>query len=476
MITITAKGKGVEQQGNLKSEDLILTENGAEQKTYLLKATPGEENQSVVVLLLDSSHFFAHSGFPSHNPVANSAAEAIKAAAVKELVKLPPDLPLAIYASDLNLNVYREFKYDGQALSWSPALMTKDLIKEAASVFRKTGKDFQAGTFVTYTDPDTAVVNHIKQQQHKHMTLHTESALVFGLAQLESISDHLAALPGKKAVVWFCDQDSMTSSPPEGKRFYPWLFALASLQRSNTAVYPVNCASSGPQAYKPASARLSELSVYSHPYQQVFDHIDSRKLASLSGGRYYDSYTDLDKAILDAFNDMAHSYQLSWPASSNQEAGPLCRITLSSKRSQVNLLYPHVYINAIPPQTFLERLNSAELGLITPLSAHAIRMDTRSYSDPSGQPFLSMSVDPKSVALDERGQRLHGLLDVIIAYYDGLGTRIGGQRITVALEPHADSSPYTFTEALKVPSSSANLRVLVRDAVSGAIGSVSVKL
>jgi len=200
--------------------------------------------------------------------------------------------------------------------------------------------------------------------------LHLSDIVLFQLAQLEAIANHAANLPGRKALIWFCDQTPIPDSPPEGPLYYPWFSTLSALQRAQMAVYPVNCMPGGPdastslRAANGAEAARSQAELLSTvPTPQV-----RRKdaIAALTGERPYGQYTDLGKAIRNAFRDTRCFYEATWPASNAQTNAPLTTVELQSKNRKLHLRYPNVHVNPILPEKQVERLNAAERGLLPP--------------------------------------------------------------------------------------------------------------
>ena len=139
-----------------------------------------------IAVLLDSTNFLPVSGRGL-----NSYAETIKSAAKKALSK-NSRLPFALYTSYQGLNVVRD-AVDEKGLSMQalPELSSRD-IENAIS---------------TYSRPMT-----IKQ---KLVTIHLKRLMVEKLAEVESIAQHFSAVPGHKALVWFCGQ-GFVFPPQEG--------------------------------------------------------------------------------------------------------------------------------------------------------------------------------------------------------------------------------------------------------------------
>jgi hypothetical protein len=223
------------------------------------------------------------------------------------LKKLTIESPVAVYSSNLNLKIIRDFSGPrGEVVQEPP-----EKVKAALDLFQKK----------MITDRSAIHLIGITGVEE------------FELAQIESVADHVADLPGRKAVIWYCDELNPLGRFPDrsGRLYDARLSMLSSLQRSGVSIYPISCFT-----------------------QKLF------RLADLTGGRYYRDYDHLNEAVDDALRDGRSSYEASWEASNAANASPAHHIEIVRKRKGVQLLYPHMYLDYALPQDEASRLKAVE--------------------------------------------------------------------------------------------------------------------
>jgi hypothetical protein len=229
---------------------------------------------------------------------------------------------------------------------------------------------------------------------------------------------------------------------------------LSSLQRSGVSIYPISCFT-----------------------QKLF------RLADLTGGRYYRDYDQLSAAVHDALRDGRSSYGLSWDATNAANANPAHRIEIVCKRKDVQLLYPHLYLDYALPQDEASRLKAVERGLVTPLDENEIPLAVHLRGDGDRATLASVQFNAGSLPLGVQDGKARDLLDLVFAFYDAAGNRMEQGKhsiIRLALAPEDVSSfrqkGHSLQQQLSVPKEAKKFRVVLRDATSGAMGSKTLPL
>ncbi len=422
----------------LHVSDIAILEDGVEQTVASFCPSEcrdsGDTNLSTVVVLLDASHFMPHLGLRPSSPPPGAETEPIKKAALNALRSFSRNPTVAFYSTRNELHVIRDIPQLDAPHTTSVELSPDDR-KAAVKIF----------------DPQ------LSSSPNAEVQLRLTEIMRFEFAELESIASHVAARPGRKALIWFCDETEFHAPPEEGPLYYSWFAAMSAAQRSNLAVYPINCLQRG-------TSRLSAA---------------LKNLAEWTGGRYYDKYTDLNKAIDQALSDSRSYYTASWQAT-HARAGPIHRIAVHSKAP---LIYPHAVVEPVVPASEPQRLLEAEAGLSTPLSANAIRLNLAIDRQTENAAIATLSIDPSTVTLKANNGTYTGLLDMIYAYYGAAGDRItAGRHDTVALNIKASeltnflNHSSSISQPLTIPHSAVSLRVVIRDANSGALGSITANL
>jgi hypothetical protein len=119
----------------------------------------------------------------------------------------------------------------------------------------------------------------------------------------------------------------------------------------------------------------------------------------------------------------------------------------------------------------------------SPLDATSVALDARLGPADASEPdslLLQLSVNPGSITLEPRGDGRTGTLDVLLLQTDGQGNGYEARWQTVLLElpPAAYEAMlkhgYVYSEKLRRAVEATELRVVVRDALSGNIGRVTI--
>jgi VWFA-related protein len=317
---------------DLRADEIVLKEDGIVQPLKSFGAPTGSELRTgrpksahgagAAAVLLDASSILASIMRPAPGsppglgpPVSlNSHAEAVKSTAIRLVKNLSIESPVAVYASNLDLRIIQDFA----GRSDSPAIVKNSSanVNEALSVFDK----------MPILDPT------------KIHSIRITGVEGFELAQIESIADHMANLPGRKTIIWYCD--GFQPGPKFLDRINPsrdaWISMLTALQRTGTSLYPINCFGQGMGGAwtPPRFGTFGSLNLPPPGRKFKQDSMGTRfaRLAGLTGGRYYRDYDRLSDAVHDALRDGRCSYKVSWQATNAANANPAHRIEIVCKR------------------------------------------------------------------------------------------------------------------------------------------------
>lgn len=385
----------------------------------------------MVVLFLDASHFSPITD--SSNVIPNALTEPLIRTASSVIRGLPEQAPVAIYSSNIDFHVVRDFAIENHSGQIVYPKLSAEQIQKATHIFEQ----------------------RISAERFK-IKLRITDLLTNELAQLESIADHVAKLPGRKALIWFCEGTGFHVPPREGVVYNQWFSAITAAQRANLAVYTVAC-----------NPRVPEL---------------LHRMAEITGGRFYDTSDQLPKAMRQALQDSRCSYELSWKPQ-HADRRPIHSIKIETRQSGIHLVYPDRYVEPLRPRRLDLRLKAAEAAFVTPLDAHSVGVNAEIMRQDEDMAAVLVSIDRDDIKLMPDGGRLRGLLDIIYAYFDGHGNRIhAGSRNTITFDlteqqNRADmirNRQYTLTENLVLPPNARTLRIAIRDGNSGALGSTTL--
>jgi VWFA-related protein len=317
------------------------------------------------------------------------------------------------------------------------------------------------------------------------------------LQAIEYIAQNLAPLPGRKNLIWvssafplqvgFMGAGGGTRSPsglrngsgmnsnrlPRDQQ--TWTAdadkTIRALNNANLAIYPVDARG----LVASASARVS-----SRTYR---NQATMEELAARTGGRAFTNTNDIAGAIRTAVADSVVTYTLGFYPQNDKFNNAFHDLKVKlADFPHLELRYRKGYVDqSTPPQD--EGLRRAALrdAVLSPMDANGIGL--RANVRETGEGFdVSLRVDPKSILLDPQGDRWAGKLDFLFVEKDAHGAQTYGLNDTMSLELKRQKYDLVQQEGLPyhrvLPRTGAasEIRVVVRDASTGAVGSITAPL
>ncbi len=328
-------------------------------------------------------------------------------------------------------------------------------------------------------------------------SFYTTDRILATLHTFEFIAEHLAQLPGRKNLIWVSggfpleigfDTIADWHNPAIDQRLFTDEVdrTLRAMNDANIAVYPVDARGlmTDPRfsaANRSAPKRLSMAPPIGVKGQQTMQEVASR-----TGGRAFYNTNDLTHAIDAAAEDSRVTYTIGFYPNDDRFDGKFHKIEVDlPDKSGVKLRYRKGFFD-VPEKPEDEKSRQAELrdAVWSPMDATAVGM-TASVKPAPGNPSsidVTMKVDHSSIGLRQDQSRWEGRLDVLFVQRDDQGREYGGMDDTVQL----NLTPETYQKLVvndlgyhrviqRAPAAKV-LRIVVRDASSGAMGSVTVPL
>ncbi len=321
---------------------------------------------------------------------------------------------------------------------------------------------------------------------------------------LEAIAGHLARFPGRKNLIWVSSSfpiaigmDAMPSRynlSPERRTFYAEAEKAArALSNANVAIYPVDArglmgAFSGPNVNRagavsgrgvppPLMTSLGTLGT----------NIDTMNLlAGATGGKAYYNRNDIDGAVRSAIDDSRVSYVLGYYPAHGKWDGRFVDLKVKVNRPGVRVRSRKgYYAGAEPQRAEKEIVTLLSAAAHSPLESTSVGMTVRADEVPNTTTKslkLSMDIDPRDINLVLQDGSWVGALDFLFSQRDVEGKVLSNISLNLGLhlpsESHSqlEKEGITFSRTLEVVPTAFLLRVVVRDARSGSIGTVSVPL
>ncbi|MBS1855476.1 MAG: hypothetical protein JST11_08940 [Acidobacteria bacterium] len=269
------------------------------------------------------------------------------------------------------------------------------------------------------------------------------------LEVLQGVGNHLAAIHGRKALVWVAPALSMAADQGDSRNSALWLATMAALERADMAIYPV------PET---TAARKQD------------------RWAEFTGGRTF--YGGEPSQVVKAADADCRCFaRLTWKRSCSGDRGVHTLTVAAGDRSNASLIARRYVFDAPRLISSQARLRAAEAGFETPLEATGLAIEAHTESQTATFLRCIVKFDPRQLAPLTTGGDT-SVLDIIFAFFDSNGERLAsGSRAEIrvpsrGLASHRQSVP----QSIELPAGAAELRVVARDAGSGAIGSRAIRV
>ena len=319
------------------------------------------------------------------------------------------------------------------------------------------------------------------------------------LTAIEGIARHLGPIAGRKNLVWVSGsfplaigQEGPSKQDPtrETHTFDRQLERVArALNQGNLAIYPVdarglmesvNYSAAEPQAFNPRQDQGYK------PERDTRDFIAMDLLADRTGGRSFHNNNDVAEVVRAALSDSAMTYQLGFYPAHGKWDGQYHEIKVRVDRPDVHVHYRKGYF-ATPDPGDDEAEQKAELdgAVDSPVDAAnlsivaQIRAPEKETPDQFG---LRLMLNAREIEFVDTPSGKGCALDFVFVQRDASGKQLIGEQRHAEFNPDQkkyDSLLQTgmlVTNHIKLLRGVAVLKIVVRDAKSGAIGSVTVPL
>jgi VWFA-related protein len=313
---------------------------------------------------------------------------------------------------------------------------------------------------------------------------------------LEAIAHHLADVPGRKNLVWISESFPLAvgMQPPSRKdselhaRDFQFQLERTArvLNQANVAVYPVHARGLAPpvnfDAAAPARGGSAEDPERAgEDYRLGFASMDL--LAERTGGRAYHNSNDLTAAVRSALADGEASYNLAFYPARQTWDGKYHPLKVLVNRPGAQLTYRKGYFataeaGAQPRAQWAAAVDS-------PIDATNLSISAKvSLSSRGGvnTADVSLTLDVAEIVFSEPTSRQNCVLDFLFVQRDDTGKQLAGEEKTASIDvPQAKYQSYlnselVVTHNLAVIPGASQLRIVVRDRRSGAIGSLTIPL
>jgi len=321
------------------------------------------------------------------------------------------------------------------------------------------------------------------------------------LDALEALGRHLAAVPGRKSIVWISGGISLfsqrVSTEPTATRANPMVGdnrekvirrASERLAQMGIALYGVDAHGLTSSAESLAQRQYPpELAgYYSELNRAAADNVDNRAafslITSITGGRFIFGTNDLAEGVKRVSGDLRGSYSLGFYADEEPD-GKWHSFKVTVKRPDVRLLHKEGYRpdpSPIKQQPWDEA--SEKQAMMDPFGFDSVHLTARCAPAPgaeSGTVLLTLQIESEDILWREEAGRMVAGIDIYIGEKTSEGkVRFQQSRINARLLPEqmnaARAKGLPFRHQWKPGPDTLALRVLVRDSATNRLGTIDV--
>jgi VWFA-related protein len=329
--------------------------------------------------------------------------------------------------------------------------------------------------------------NHVNNANGEIADDRTADRFRITYAALEAIAEYVTTVPGHKSLVWVSGGIPIQIGPenigvPDRDYFdlensgLPASVDLSSLgralNRANLAIYPVDA--HGIDVDDSASGFFMRQS-----QRDTF-----RVLADKTGGKAFFGNNDIAGAIHSAFEDGRYTYTLGFYPDHGVWDGKFRDIKIHTIVEDAHLRYRRGYF-AFPEKAEHETAMKVDLQQAAQSALDATDLGITLKGKPlpprsSRTLQLQIGIDPRQFVLHDENNHLAGGLDLLFLQKDVAGNFLAAEK----QHYEVNFTPKEYDQLAKIGMilqrrlplnpASAEIRVLVRDQASGALGSVTV--
>ncbi|MCL4842348.1 MAG: VWA domain-containing protein [Bryobacteraceae bacterium] len=317
------------------------------------------------------------------------------------------------------------------------------------------------------------------------------------LEQLEILGHHLAGVPGRKSLVWVSSGIPMLTvafSPnlnnPRGSALAYYYRENARFERAvrrlaeaNVAVYPVDARglqvdnltpvvqpNLGPYGGRGDTAFNRELRRV--PAADTFPAMQF--LADATGGRALYNTNDLESGLRQAADDLQSNYTLAYYTDLDDDA----------KKRELNVRVRGRGLDVLArkrvPAARRDGLLEVRDLLDSPIDATGVLLNGRVTRD-ANQLHVTLQIEPGSLLLSRNGVHTEAIVEIYLAQITPAGQRkVQDARLSLRLtEPELAkliNDGLLYQRTLDLDPETERLRILVRDARSGASGTIDAPI
>jgi VWFA-related protein len=524
-VTVSAMDKNGNPVADLESKDFSISDNGKPRELSLCRFEGGPGPQAAKPPVLPKSIFsnrFNANAAEERNITALVLDSAntdprdqmfVMANTARLLRALAPQSRVAIYQMGKDLRIIHDFTDDMAVLrknleAVNTRVQTQNLsdIEQAALEAKEILDQIEARK----TPYATAVFRAVQAADKAAIAGDVNSnAIIQGnrvvetLAMLEGLGRHLAPVPGRKSVVWISGgislfsqrvsttPDAMPANPMAGDNLADAIRkASERMAQLGVALYGVDAHGLAGAADSLAQRQYPPnlAGYYSEIERAAAQNTDSRAafslMTSITGGRYIFGTNDLADGVKKVTGDVQGSYSLGFYAPEEPD-GKWHTLKVVVQKPDVHLLYKQGYLaDPSPAKEPTWDAGAERLAMTSPFGSDAIRLTARCVpvaDTETGTLLLTLQIEAEDLFWREESGKMAAAIDIYIAENTADGqVRFQHSRINAKfLPPQLETARIRglpFRRQWKPGADTRTIRVLVRDANTGRLGTIDIPM
>ena len=321
------------------------------------------------------------------------------------------------------------------------------------------------------------------------------------ISVFKALAEHMAGIPGRKNLVWvssgfplsidFDDMPEVGSPMTRDKRIFTAEMseAVRTLNDSGIAVYPVDARGVFNPVIREADiaapsrrdwGKMPSTTVTSSPTSTMF------VLADRTGGRFAYNTNDVAGAIRGAMDDSRVTYTLGYYPADETPDGKFREIKVSVNRPDLEVRARKGYFATRQvDRSANTRLREIQGAVWSPIDSTALPLtaEVQLTGEHAETVQVLVQIDPKAVSFKKDGDRWKAELDVAFVQKDAHGLKQGtGGLENLSIAMTEDNYKKVIEQGLihryrgaREPGAT-TLRIVVRDANTASLGSVTIPL
>jgi len=307
------------------------------------------------------------------------------------------------------------------------------------------------------------------------------------LNMLRAVGEHMAMLPGRKAILWVTQ-----SFPPAALNSFRVQFdeTMAALNEANVAIYPVDARGltpgNDPKNIIPPDVDMFPAAALATVDGFLHGTIDTMKeIADATGGQAFYDRNDIEKAMQEAIDDARPNYTLGFYLPDEEADGAFHRLQVHVAAPGAALRYRQGYFAGGEGGNEVDKKADLESALLSPLDETAVivaaKLDIRgSGKDRTAQ--LRVFLDPHTLSLKNQDGLGTGDIDEMFIEMDASGTAVAKTashvqfRISPARRESYNRTGATYTKMIRLDAHATKILIIVRDQATGHVGSLTIPL